>query len=175
NRETGEPIWPIPEVPVAKGDVPGEWYSPTQPMPTKPPAFDHQGVSEADLVDFTPAIKARAIEVASHYRMGPLFAPPAYSKPEGPWATLMLPSFQGGANWPGGSYDPETHIVYIYSKTLMDASGIGPNANEASDFKIVQRLFGEASGSADIGAAVGPVGGGGAGGGGRAAGAAAPA
>ena len=53
NRETGEPIWPIPETKVPKGDVPGEWYSPTQPIPTKPPAYDRQGVTPDDLIDFT--------------------------------------------------------------------------------------------------------------------------
>ncbi len=158
NRETGQPIWPIEERPVAKGDVPGEWYSPTQPFPTKPPAYDKQGFSENDLVDFTPEIKARALEVARHYRLGPLYTPPALNKPDGPWATLVLPSFQGGANWPGGSYDPETHVVYIYSKTVLDAVGVGPNPNENSDFKFTQR-FGEAGGTADIGGAGGDSGG----------------
>ena len=151
NRETGQPIWPIPEMPVAKGDVPGEWYSPTQPMPTKPPAFDQQGVLEKDLVDFTPEIKARALEIAKHYRLGPLFTPPIYSKPEGPWATLCLPSFQGGANWPGGSYDPDSHTVYVYSKTVIDASGVGPNPNDKSDFATSQVFFGETPGTAAVG------------------------
>jgi quinoprotein glucose dehydrogenase len=155
NRETGEPIWPIEERPVAAGDVPGEWYSPTQPFPTKPPAFDRQGVSVDDLVDFTPEIKKRALEIASHYKLGPLFTPPVLYKEEGPWATLLLPSLQGGANWPGGSYDPETHTVYIYSKTLFDATGIGPNANENSDFKLVQVKFFEVPTTADGGVGIG--------------------
>ena len=60
NRETGEPVWPIVEKPVAKGDVPGEWYSPTQPFPTKPPAYDRQGIAVSDLIDFTPAMRAEA-------------------------------------------------------------------------------------------------------------------
>jgi quinoprotein glucose dehydrogenase len=150
NRETGQPIWPIEERPVPKGDVPGEWYSPTQPFPTKPPAFDKQGFAEDDLIDFTPEIKKRALEIANQYRFGPLFAPPAFYKPEGPWATFTLPSFQGGANWPGGSYDPETHMVYVYSKTVLDVVGVGPNPNANSDFKLTQR-FGEAGGTADIG------------------------
>lgn len=149
NRETGEPIWPIPEVAVPAGDVPGEWYSPTQPMPTKPPAFDQQGMFDDTLVDFTPEIKARAREIASHYKMGPLFTPPVYYKPEGPWATLCLPSFQGGANWPGGSYDPETHILYVYSKTVIDASGVGPNLNKNSDFGTAQTFFVETPSTQD--------------------------
>ncbi len=65
NRETGEPIWPIEERPVAKGDVPGEWYSPTQPFPTKPPAYDRQGVAIGDLIDFTPAMRAEAEQIVS--------------------------------------------------------------------------------------------------------------
>ena len=126
DRETGKPVWPIPEKPVPKGDVPGEWYSLTQPMPSKPPAFDRQGVSNDDLVDFTPAIKARALEIASHYRMGPLYTPAAWAKPEGPWGTMILPGTQGGANWPGGSYDPESHMLYVYSKTCWKPMAPAP-------------------------------------------------
>ena len=63
DRVTGQPIWPIEERPVAKGDVPGEWYSPTQPFPTKPPAYDRQGVSIDDLIDFTPELRAEAMKV----------------------------------------------------------------------------------------------------------------
>ncbi len=132
NRATGKPVWPIVEKQVPKGDVPGEWYSPTQPIPSKPPAFDRQGMTKDDLVDFTPAIKARAEEIASHYRMGPVYTPAAWSRPEGPWGTLVMPGTQGGANWPGGSYDPETHILYIYSKTLVEAVGVGPNPSDSS-------------------------------------------
>jgi quinoprotein glucose dehydrogenase len=127
DRETGKPIWPIPEVPVPKGDVPGEWYSPTQPVPSKPPPFDRQGVHPEDLLDWTPAIKARALEIASHYRLGPLFTPPAFSKPDGPWATMFMPGTQGGANWPGASYDPDTRMLYVFSKSVMEAQGIGPS------------------------------------------------
>ena len=127
NRETGEPIWPIQECPVPQGDVPGEWYSPTQPIPSKPPAFDRQGVHEDDLADWTPEIKARALAIASHYRLGPLYSPPVLSKPDGPWATMLLPGTQGGANWPGGSYDPEAHMLYIFSKTVMEVEAIGPS------------------------------------------------
>src|SRR5438876_5602340 len=88
NRETGQPIWPIVEKPVEKGDVPGEWYAPTQPFPTKPPAFDRQGILTDDLIDFTPELRAEAIKLASLYKMGPMFTPPVVSKYEGPRATL---------------------------------------------------------------------------------------
>jgi quinoprotein glucose dehydrogenase len=127
NRETGEPIWPIPESPVPQGDVPDEWYSPTQPIPSRPPAFDRQGLHAEDLIDWTPEIAARAQAVAGHYKMGPLFTPPALYKKDGPWGTMVVPGTQGGANWPGGSYDPETHMLYIFSKTVIEVEGIGPS------------------------------------------------
>ena len=90
DRETGEPIWPIEERPVPKGDVPGEWYSPTQPFPTKPPAYDRQGVSIDDLIDFTPELRAEAVKVVERYKIGPIFTPPVVSKVEGPLATLTI-------------------------------------------------------------------------------------
>src|SRR5204863_4662541 len=102
NRETGEPIWPIEERPVAKGDVPGEWYATTQPFPTKPPAYDRQGVSIDDLVDFTPELRTEAEKIASRYKLGPIFTPPTVSKVEGPLGTLSMPGATGGTNWPGG-------------------------------------------------------------------------
>ena len=80
NRETGEPIWPIEERPVPKGDTPGEWYSPTQPFPTKPPAYDGQGLAIDDLIDFTPELRAEAVKIVSRYRLGPMFTPPSVSR-----------------------------------------------------------------------------------------------
>ena len=115
DRVTGQPVWPIEERPVAKGDVPGEWYSPTQPFPTRPPAYDLQGVSEHDLIDFTPELHAEAVKLVSRYKIGPLFTPPPVSKWEGPLGLLMVPSSTGGANWPGGALDPETNVLYLYS------------------------------------------------------------
>ncbi len=126
NRETGEPVWPIEERPVPRGDVPGEWYSPTQPYVTKPPAFDRQGITEDDLIDFTPALRSEALNLVSNYRLGPLYTPPALSKWPGPLATLMLPNVNGGANWPGGALDPASNILYIYSFTAASAVGIVP-------------------------------------------------
>ncbi len=116
NRETGEPIWPIHEKPVPKGDVPGEWYSPTQPVPSKPPSYDRQGVTVDDLIDFTPELHAKALEIVKHYKMGPVFTAPIMAKPDGPWGVLNLPGYTGGSNWPGGAYDPETHTVYLFSQ-----------------------------------------------------------
>ena len=119
NRATGAPIWPIEERAVPQSDVPGEKTSPTQPFPTKPPPFDRQGVTNDDLIDLTPELRAAALEVAKNYKMGPLFTPPGLARPGGPQATLMLPMDVGGANWPGGSFDPETNRLYIHSHTTV--------------------------------------------------------
>jgi len=134
NRETGEPIWPIEERPVPKGDVPGEWYAPTQPYPTKPPAYERQGVSIDDLIDFTPELRAEAVKVAGRYKLGPLFTPPVVSKVEGPLSTLT----SGFAtNWPGGAYDPETHIAYIYSQSGASPLSLVP-PGDLSDMNFIQ-------------------------------------
>ncbi len=138
NRETGEPIWPIEEQPVPAGDVPGEWYAPTQPIPTRPPAYDRQGVTLDDLIDFTPELRAAAEERVSHYTMGPVFTPPAVSRMEGPLGTLMAPAQGGGTNWPGGSYDPETHILYISSNSSVGALGLMPPYPGQSDMEYIQ-------------------------------------
>jgi len=115
DRVTGKPVWPIEEKPVEKGEVPGEWYSPTQPMPTKPAAYAKNGTSIDDLIDFTPELRAQAVQVASRYKLGPIFTPPVVSKADGPLATLARGPTNGGSNWPGGAFDPETHTFYVAS------------------------------------------------------------
>ncbi|MGA3188313.1 MAG: pyrroloquinoline quinone-dependent dehydrogenase [Bryobacteraceae bacterium] len=115
DRITGKPVWPIEERPVEQGTVPNEWYSPTQPFPSKPPAYSRNGVVASDLIDFTPAMRDQAMTIVSKYHIGPVFTPPVESKLEGPLATLTLGTASGGTNWPGASYDPETHIVYAYA------------------------------------------------------------
>src|SRR4029077_11654739 len=119
DRTNGQPVWPIEERPVEKGTVPTEWYSPTQPFVTKPPAFDRQGVTIDDLIDYTPELRAEAVKLASRYKIGPIFTPPVVSQWEGPLATLMLPTLTGGANWQGASLDPETNIMYVFSNTSI--------------------------------------------------------
>src|SRR5437667_2238985 len=112
DRVSGQPVWPIEERPAPKGEVPGEWYSPTQPFPTKPPAYARQAVTVDDLIDFTPALRAQALQVVERFKMGPMFNPPAVSKLGGPLAALTIGTTGGGTNWPGAAYDPETHTVY---------------------------------------------------------------
>ena len=138
DRATGRPVWPIEERPVEKGEVPGEWYSPTQPFVTKPPAFERQGVSIDDLIDFTPELRAEAVKLVERYKIGPLFTPPVVSKWEGPLATLMLPNVTGGANWQGGSLDPETNYFYIFSNTGVSALGLAPGDGVKSDMLYVR-------------------------------------
>ncbi|UAK23274.1 outer membrane protein assembly factor BamB family protein [Sphingomonas nostoxanthinifaciens] len=135
DRVTGKPVWPIPERKVPKGDVPGEWYSPTQPIPTKPKAYDVQGITPDVLIDFTPELHAQALEVIKNYRTGPLFTPASVFDPEGTWGTLTAPSLTGGSNWPGGAADPETGIIYVCSKTQADVMTELKNDNpKLSDF-----------------------------------------
>ena len=142
DRVTGKPIWPIEERPVPRGDVPGEWYSPTQPYPLdahgKLFAYDRQGFIEDDLIDFTPALREEAKKLTASYRMGPWFTPPVVSKSDGPLATLALGSAGGGTNWPGGSYDPETHILYVSSTKTLSQLGLVPGDPTKTDMQYVQ-------------------------------------
>jgi len=138
DRATGKPVWPIEERPVEKGDVPGEWYSPTQPFVTKPPPFDRQGVSVDDLIDFTPALHEEAIKVAARYKIGPIFTPPVVSKWPSPLGTIMLPNATGGANWQGGAFDPETKMFYIFTNTAPTVLGLVKPDPTKSDFDWVQ-------------------------------------
>jgi glucose dehydrogenase len=116
DRATGEPVWPIEERPVPKGDVPGEWYAPTQPFPTKPPAFDQQGVTVDDLIDFTPELRQEAAAILEQYRYGGLFTPPSVAGGPGKArGTVQMPGAAGGANWTGAAADPETGILYVTS------------------------------------------------------------
>src|SRR5205809_4576884 len=122
DRVTGQPVWPIEERPVPQSDVPGEKTSPTQPFPTRPPAYARQSIGIDDLIDFTPQLREQARQVVSRYRLGPMFLPGVVSKAEGPIAALTIGTTGGGTNWPGSSYDPETHIVYAQAAN----TGIAP-------------------------------------------------
>ena len=120
DRATGAPVWPIEERPVPKSTVPGEVTSPTQPHPTKPPPYEHQGLTENDLIDFTPELRAEALEIVKRYVIGPQFTPPSVIG-EGPNAklgTIQLAGASGGANWNGGAFDPETGMFYVGSRTV---------------------------------------------------------
>jgi quinoprotein glucose dehydrogenase len=138
DRVTGQPIFPIEERPVEQSDVPGEKTSPTQPFPTKPPAYDRQGFSLNDVIDFTPELKAKALEIISHYKIGPIFTPPLLSKAPGPLGTLAFATASGGTVWAGGSLDPDTGIAYLYSRTAVVNLGMVPSDPKVTDFRYIQ-------------------------------------
>lgn len=139
DRRTGTPVWPIEERPVPASDTPGERTSPTQPFPTKPPPFDRQGVSVDDLIDFTPALRAEAIELVKQYRIGPMFTPPSV-RGEGPGSirgTVQLPGSVGGADVQGGAFDPETGLLYVPSITGPFTADIVKGDPKTSDLNYV--------------------------------------
>ena len=126
DRVTGQPVWPIEERPVPKGDVPGEWYAPTQPYPTKPPAYSRQHLTVDELINYTPELRAKAVEISKQFALAKLFDPPVLSKPGGPYKSLTFSTALGGTNWPGGSYDPETHTVYASANQQVVGLGVLP-------------------------------------------------
>lgn len=144
DRVTGKPVWPIVERPVEKGSVPGEWYSPTQPFPTRPAAYSRNGVTVDELIDFTPALHDQAMTLISKYKIGPVFTPPVESELGGPLATLTLGTASGGTNWPGASYDPETHTVYAYAcNACLGPIGLVPAPPDVSDIRYVAGTAGQ--------------------------------
>ncbi len=118
DRTNGNPVWPIEERQVPQSMIPGEKTSLTQPFPTKPAPFDEQEINDDLLIDFTPEIKQKAIEIAKNYHYGSLYTP--ISTPELPdkLGTLMLPGPTGGANWQGAVLDPGSNFMYVSSTTL---------------------------------------------------------
>ena len=127
DREDGTPLWPIIEMPVPQSDVPGERTSLTQPIPSRPAPFERQGFTVDDLIDFTPEIKAEAMEIAANYRMGPLYTPPSLiDDPSGTRGTLVLPGWGGGSNWPGAGVDVETGVLYVPSLTVPIVVALAP-------------------------------------------------
>jgi len=147
DRVTGKPVWPIEERPVPKSDVPGEVSWPTQPVPTKPPAFTEQGVTLDDAFDLTPELKKEAQAAMQKYRIGPLFTPPSLE------GTIMRPGSIGGSNWGGGAFD--TGSGYLFVKTTnqptiarVRKSDRSPNNPRASE--VDADLVGDFSGSTDF-------------------------
>ncbi|MBT6044185.1 MAG: pyrroloquinoline quinone-dependent dehydrogenase [Gammaproteobacteria bacterium] len=134
NRLTGEPVWPIEERAVPQSTIPGEQTSPTQPFPTKPAPFERLGMSEDDLLDWTPEIKAEAIRLLNEYTYGPVFTPTSMTT-ETNKGTLFMPGFGGGANWQGVAFDPETNMLYIPSTSHPMSIGLTQDSFfEDSDF-----------------------------------------
>jgi glucose dehydrogenase len=127
DRITGKPVWPIAEQAVAASDVPGEHAALTQPVPSWPMPFSRQGVAEADLVDYTPELKAMALEAVRPYRMGPLFTPPSLQ------GTVVLPGVIGGSGWGGGAFDPLTGVFYVKANNSPALMKLAPPTRSATN------------------------------------------
>ena len=143
DRVTGDPVWPIEERPVATdSDLDGEVLSPTQPFPTKPPPFEYQGVSIDDLVDFTPEIRAMAVEAVKNFRLGPLFTPPMLSVEGGLQGTIQRPHIAGGASWTGAATDPESGLLYVPSENRLSVlKYYTPDPAEGGNLRYTQGPF----------------------------------
>lgn len=132
NRITGEPLWPIEERPVPSSDIPGEVASPTQPFPTKPLAFDRQGLTADDLIDFTPELHQEARTLIAPFRHGPLYTPPSLQ------GTINMPGWGGGANWGGAAYDPDSGLLYVPSVTAPMVVVLQEGNPDETDFRYVR-------------------------------------
>ena len=143
DRATGEPVWPIEERAVETDtDLEGDVLSPTQPLPTKPPPFEYQGISIDDLVDFTPEIRALAVEAVENFRLGPLFTPPMHSVDGGLQGTIQRPHIAGGATWGGAAADPETGLLYVPSTNSFSViKYYTPDPAEGGNLRYTQADF----------------------------------
>lgn len=140
DRATGEPIWPIEERPVPQSTAPGERTAPTQPFPTKPLPYDRHGISEDDLIDFTPELRSEALEIYSNYNSGPIFEPPVVENRGDDLllGTLQVPSAGGGTVWQGGAFDPETGILYVPSMSTITVVGIKESDPNRSNLRYLK-------------------------------------
>ena len=145
DRVTGQPVWPIEERPVPRGDVPGETYSPTQPFPTRPPAYARNYVNiPDDIIDFTPELRAQALSQLSRYKPGPLFNPPILGTNAGLLGSLSIGNLGGGTNWPGGGYDPDTHVVFApASNAGINSFSLVTPPDGFSDIRYVRGVSGQ--------------------------------
>jgi glucose dehydrogenase len=134
NRETGEPIWPIEERPVPPSRVPGEQAAPTQPFPTRPASFERQGRIEDDLIDYTPEVRQRALEIATDNDLFvPMFNPPAViGDPEA--SGRICPSDGGGVNITGAPVaDPVAGVMFISSVNSCGNLLVAPGVTSPLD------------------------------------------
>jgi quinoprotein glucose dehydrogenase len=145
DRVTGQPVWPIEERPVPQSDVPYEKTSPTQPFPTKPPAYGRNLVKVPDdLIDYTPEMRAQALKNLERYKVGPMFTPPSLGDIKGTLGSIAIGNGIGGTNWPGGAYDPETHIAYMpTTNTNVAALPLTVPPADFSDIRYVRGVAGQ--------------------------------
>jgi quinoprotein glucose dehydrogenase len=147
DRVTGEPIWPIEEKPVPAGDVPGEWYSPTQPHPPAHLMYGRNTVTKDELIDFTPELRAQALKQLERYKWHPgvVYTPPIVGDVNGLLGAINIGHVNGGTNWPGGGYDPETQTVFVHANTSsVNSSSVAPPPPGFSDIPYQDGVVGEA-------------------------------
>jgi quinoprotein glucose dehydrogenase len=163
DRVTGQPVWPIEERPVPQSDVPGEKTSPTQPFPTKPPAYGRNYLKAPDdLIDFTPELRAQALENLKRYKVGPwMYNPAVRGNVNGILGAINMGNAVGGTNWPGASYDPELHTVFAQANNAgVTATSVVEPPPGFSDIRYVSgvagRPFQEVIGPGDCCAADSP-------------------
>jgi quinoprotein glucose dehydrogenase len=127
DRVTGDPLWPVVERAVPSSTIAGERASPTQPFPTRPLPFDRQGLTVADLINFTPALRQQALEIVSGYDHGGLYTPPTER------GAIAMPGGIGGGDWAGAAYHPESGWLYVPSHTRPDVIEVGKTRDRAGN------------------------------------------
>ena len=132
DRLTGEPVWPIEERAVPQSTVPGEVLSATQPFPTKPAAFEPQGISDETLIDFSAELRREALQNIEKYDYGPLFTPPSLR------GAIQFPGWGGGGEWHGAAFDPDTGLYYIPSASVPIVVQLRESPPERSDLDFVR-------------------------------------
>ena len=146
DRTTGKPVWPMPEKPVPASTVPGEKASKTQPTPSKPAPYARQTMeTNDDLVDFTPELRAKAVDIVKrYYKMGPMFSPAIVSSATGISAAFGGTGGTGGTNWPGGGFDPETQTVFVPGNDAAQTfKALVPPPEGLSDIPFLEGVAGQ--------------------------------
>jgi quinoprotein glucose dehydrogenase len=163
DRVTGQPVWPIEERPVPQSTVPGEKTSPTQPFPTRPPAYARNALKMPDdLIDFTPELRAQALKNMERYKLAPwMYNPPILGDANGVLGAINLGNAVGGTNWPGVAYDPDTHNIVANANNVgITSTSLVPPPPNFSDIRYVSgvagRTFQEVLGPGDCCAADSP-------------------
>ena len=149
DRATGEPVWPIVEKPVPQSTVPGEKTSPTQPFPTKPPAYARNFLSKDDVIDFTPELRAEALKLLERYKWEEtLFSPPVQGDVNGLLGAVQVGNTLGGTNWPGGGFDPESNVVFVHAANAGVSAYSVQHRPDLGDGQFVSGVAGRQGGSA---------------------------
>lgn len=127
DRETGIPLFPVRERPVPASDLVGEQAWPTQPVPVKPPPFARQAYHREHLPDYDEDARREALDRFESVRPGSLFVPPSTE------GTVIFPGFNGGGEWGGASFDPETERLYVNAQELPWILTMVPTRESGAD------------------------------------------